>query len=120
MSEARELDWAVWEKVFGNGVMAPGDIHDAARKIILADMPHYSTDIQEALKVVEEMRSRGDGVRFSRQPDGQEHSSVWSVGFASPGYYWKGADDVSLPAAICRAALAVVEREEKMEEKNDG
>lgn len=75
------------------------------------DMPHYSTDIAEAWLVVEKMRERG--WRFVVR-DGAERGvpyvvTLWGPHDGSPTIVHVDEGDTA-PLAICRAALAALEK----------
>lgn len=118
----RELDAAVARRIFGwkswanDSVNAPFFISPEDRNRPHMDeyelvevesgneenAPHYSTNIAAAMEVVEKMRAKEFAVTIMDVEDDKWEVSfdIWSGGFEG--------EDESLPAAICKAALAAV------------
>ena len=71
-------------------------------------IPQYSNDIVAAMQVVEKLRERH---HFELATFQNKDVAVWmvSVGLSS-GHGFRFAMSASLPEAICRAALAAVEK----------
>jgi hypothetical protein len=107
VSENRELDAQVAEQVMGwrnisnayviNGL---GGDDPAQPNRGIQRVPRYSESIEAAMEVVEKLGRRVDIQFFPG------HISQWRVMFINPTE--EGAWAVTLPEAICRAALAAV------------
>lgn len=112
----RERNMMIAEKIFGwvrgprwgngNGGWTIDGKSYNEHHISWNNTPRYSTDISAAMQVVEKMRERnylvGIGNSFG-DPQGQ-----WEVVFFAEGVTPDRADNISLPRAICEAALAAI------------
>ncbi len=123
----RALDMEVAEKILGwergsrwgngnGGWTINGESHEKHRTS-WNQTPRFSTNIAAAMEVIEKMRDSGWSVEVSSDIDWSmaEPDREWNVGFQkrNPEAMWmvdqQGvADSLSLPEAICLAALATV------------
>jgi hypothetical protein len=117
VNPGRELDAVIAEKVmrldmeyFMTIPKKPTGAYAVSRTpLVIADIPHYSTDIAAAWAVAEKMNERQTytGYRFAILFDGD----AWCVGFDHPdlkGGTWLeklGYSSVSAAHAICLAGL---------------
>lgn len=110
MSKERELDWAVWEKVFGHCLIGTQEIVEGVIPVMEAGgLPRYSTDIAPAMGVIEKMREKGWRVSLDSSVEGSNYE--WHVEFNRAAGPSGGSFGVSLPETICRAAVAAVQQE---------
>ena len=100
----RELDAVVAERIMGvDAERIVTDTFDPLNRLVqlddhLAPLPHYSTRIEDAWKVVDEM---GTGLKLQQTgPDNEWHCSIG---------YWRTVWAKTAPHAICLAALTAVE-----------
>jgi hypothetical protein len=114
--EGRQLDAAVAERVMGAdkekeidlAMLDPSGVIDSFRDTIWANiLPHYSTDIAAAWRVVEKLREEGWQVVINVLDDGAE---VAVTRHEMAGHLYEFAD--TAPLAISRAALRAVAADE--------
>ena len=72
------------------------------------ECPHYSTNIQDSWLVVEKMKEKGCFIAIQNEPPGEKKEN-WLVVFESRCEYKD--INISLPMAICKAALKYLEVE---------
>ncbi len=102
--EGRELDQAVGDIVYDTEWME----HPVKGEVYAAS-PEYSTDLNDAMLVVDKMRERG-WRKFHLE---QWHDETWSANFQNPEGKWEEpVNDIESPAeAICRSALLALNGE---------
>lgn len=115
VGEGRSLDLLVAEKVFGWSNMSPGHTgddaygHDPTCPDLPAHgrihVPHYSTSIADAWKIVEILAVKSDWVSVGNTENKDEWACV--IGNRSPYIHERAK---TAPVAICRAALKAVEQ----------
>lgn len=116
MNPGRKLDALVGEHVMGlqkyqndnegysrdTFVYAHNDIHpETGKPIFVVDCPAYSTEIEAAWEVVEELNANGWNVCIASRTDGK-HACFITKEFADNG---SAPYHESVPHAICLAAL---------------